>query len=386
MTSRERVLATIHHQQPDQVPIIIGTSNTTSIAMATYRRLKQHLEIQTEERYLYDWPELGTAALDEPVLERLHSDARGVLDRFAETTYIRNRQRAPGTPFLSDWGTETVELAPGKWAPGRRPLGEAETLDELERFAWPDMNDPSRVAHVRAQAQRLADENRFAIIGTPWLLCLFERAMSLQGMDRFLVNLGTNPDFATALLRRVVDLIKIQAGNFLREAGDNLDIIKIGDDLGMQNGLLISPAMYRRYLKPLHAELIAFIKQHTHAKVFFHSDGDIFSLVGDLIEIGVDILNPIQISAGKMADLADLKKRFGAKLVFCGAIDTHRLLPFGTPGQVRAEVRRVIQLLGQGGGYMLAAVHTIMNDVPPENILAMADAAAEFGRYPKVIG
>ena len=381
LTSRERVLATIHHEQPDRVPIIIGTSNTTSIKMPAYRRLKKILGVQAEEHYLYDWDELGTAAFDEPVLERLHSDARGVLDRFAETTYARNRHRVPGAPYVGDWGNVMIELEPGEWMPGARPLGDAETLADLERFAWPNMNDPSRVAHVRAQAQALADENRYAIIGTPWLVFPFERAMSLQGMDKFLVNLGANPDFAVALFRKLLDLFKIHLDNFLRECGDNLDIIKIGDDLGTQDRLLISPAMYRRLLKPVHAELIAFIQQRTRAKIFFHSDGDIFDVLDDLVEIGVDILNPIQTSAGKMANLAELKKRFGANLVFCGAIDTHRVLPFGTPAQVREEVRRVIQVLGQSGGYMLAAVHTIMNDVPPENILAMVDAVDEYGVY-----
>jgi uroporphyrinogen decarboxylase len=116
--------------------------------------------------------------------------------------------------------------------------------------------------------------------------------------------------------------------------------------------------------------------------VFFHTDGDVFDLVDDFIEIGVDILNPIQTSAGKMANLAELKKRYGKNIVFCGAIDTHRILPHGTPQEVRQEVKRVIELLAPGGGYMVASVHTIMNDVPPENILAMVDAVEEFGHYP----
>jgi len=140
--------------------------------------------------------------------------------------------------------------------------------------------------------------------------------------------------------------------------------------------------MYRRLLKPVHADFIAFIKKHTRAKVFLHSDGDIFGVLDDLVEIGVDILNPIQTSAGKMGNLAELKRRYGHNLVFCGAIDSQHILPYGTPQQVREEVRRVIGLLGSGGGYMLAAVHTMMNEVPAENILAMVDAALEFGTYP----
>lgn len=145
---------------------------------------------------------------------------------------------------------------------------------------------------------------------------------------------------------------------------------------------MISPRMYRRMLKPLHADLIALIKQKTKAKIFFHTDGDVFNLIEDFIEIGVDIINPIQTSAGKMSNLEELKKQYGSRIVFCGAIDTQNILPHGTPEQVRQEVRRVINLLGQDGGYMLATVHTVMNEVPAENVLAMVDAVEEFGHYP----
>jgi len=130
------------------------------------------------------------------------------------------------------------------------------------------------------------------------------------------------------------------------------------------------------------ADLIAFTKERTDAKVFFHTDGDVFDLIEDLIEIGVDILNPIQTSAGRMSDLDRLKSRYGNRIVFCGAIDTHHILPKGSPEEVQQEVRRVIQALGPGGGYMLASVHTIMNDVPAENVLAMCDAVEKFGVYP----
>jgi len=169
---------------------------------------------------------------------------------------------------------------------------------------------------------------------------------------------------------------------FLAELGDNVDIIKIGDDLGTQESLLMSPKMYREILKPIHADYIDFIKQRTKAKILFHTDGDVVPLIPDFIEMGIDILNPIQTSAGKMSDLASLKKEFGKNMIFCGGIDTHRVLPGGTQDEVRQEVKRVIEVLGEGGGYMVASVHTIMNDVPPENVLAMVDAVEEFGRYP----
>jgi uroporphyrinogen decarboxylase len=204
----------------------------------------------------------------------------------------------------------------------------------------------------------------------------------MQGLETFLMNLAVEPEFAEALLTRIAESCKTLMGHFLEALGEHVDIIKIGDDLGTEQSLLMSPAMYRRILKPIHADYIAFIKARTGAKVFFHTDGDVFDLLDDFVEIGVDILNPVQSGSGKLGNLAEVKRRYGARLSFCGAIDTQHVLPNGTPEAVRAEVRRAIGTLGPGGGYLLAAVHTIMNEVPPENVLAMVDAAVEFGKYP----
>lgn len=378
MTSRERVLAAIHHQQPDRVPIILGTSNTTGIKGKAYENLKKYLGIEAETRYIYDWPELGTALPDEQIMQRLHSDARGVLDLYPSWVYERNRQRPPHDPFLDDWGTGQKEVQPGLWYPGIHPMAGATTIEEIESYPWPDMDDPSRVAHAREQARLLAEANQYAIIGTPWLLFPFERAHAMQGLDVFLYNMAAHPVFAKALLEKIAELCKTLMGHFLDEVGENIDMIKIGDDLGTQESLMISPRMYRQLLKPIHADFISFIKSKTKAKVFFHTDGDVFNLIDDFVEIGVDILNPIQTSAGKMSNLAGLKERWGDKLTFCGAVDTHHYLPFGTPEEVRQEVRRVLEIMAPGGGYMLSSVHTIMDEVPPENIMAMVDAVLEF--------
>jgi uroporphyrinogen decarboxylase len=283
---------------------------------------------------------------------------------------------------LDDWGSGQSEVEPGVWFPGVHPMGDAKTITEIESYPWPDMNDPTRVAHVKKEVNKLASQNQYAIIGTPWLLFPLERAFAMQGMDTFLLNLAMEPEFAEALLKKIAELCKTLMGHFLDAAGDQLDIIKIGDDIGTQESLLMSPKMYRRILKPIHADYISFIKERTKAKVFFHTDGDVFDLIPDFIEIGVDILNPIQTSAGKMANLPELKSRFGDKLTFCGAVDTHHILPHGTIQDVRNEVKRVIDIMAPGGGYMVASVHTIMDEVPPENILAMVDAVEEFGKYP----
>ncbi len=383
MTSRERVLAVLDHQIPDRVPIIIGVSNATGIKMKTYQGIKALEGIQAPDEYIYQWPELGTARIDERTMQRLRSDVRGVRDIHPAQTLQRNQEREPHSPFIDSWGSGQKEVSPCEWFPGIHPLKEATTIRDLEEYqGWPDMGDPTRIAHVKQTAADLAAENKYAIMATPWLLFPLERAFAMQGMDTFLLNLAINPVFAQALLEKTAQLCKELMGPFLEELGENVDIIKIGDDLGTQESLLMSPDMYREILKPIHADYIRFIKERTQAKLLFHTDGDVVPLIPDFIEMGVDILNPIQTSAGKMSDLKSLKESFGKNIVFCGGIDTHRILPSGTPGQVRDEVKRVMQLLGEGGGYMVASVHTIMNDVPPENVLAMVDAVEEFGYYP----
>ena len=383
MTSRERVQAVLHHEVPDQVPVIIGVSNATGIKMIPYQAVKKLAGITAPDEYIYDWPELGTALPDEATMQRLHSDVRGVHDRFPQAVLNRNKNRPPHSNFVDDWGSGQSEIEEGVWYPGVHPLAEATTIEEVEAYTnWPDMDDPFRVAHVKAQARQLAADNQYAIMATPWLLFPFERAHAMQGLDKFLYNMAVEKDFSKYLLEKIYSYCKTLMGHFLDELGENVDIIKIGDDLGTQESLLISPKMYREFLKPIHADFISFIKSRTKAKVFFHTDGDVFNLIDDFIEIGVDILNPIQTSAGRMSNLAELKSRFGGRIVFCGAVDTQKVLPYGSPAEVRDEVKRVIHALGEGGDFMLASVHTIMNEVPAENVLAMVDAVVEYGKYP----
>jgi len=382
MTPRERVLTAINHEQPDRIPLVIGVNNATGIKMKPYKGIKAIAGIQAPDNYIYNWPELGTAEIDEDTMLRLRSDVRGVLDLEPEAVLKQNRERVPHSDCIDSWGSGQLEITPGDWFPGIHPIANARTIKDLDRYqGWPDMNDPSRVAHVRETARQLAKANEYAIMATPWLLFPFERAHAMQGMETFLLNMAMDPDFARAVLERITNYCKQLMGHFLDQLGDNVDIIKIGDDLGIQKGLMISPEMYRDILKPFHADFIDFIKSRTRAKILFHSCGDVAPLIGDFIEIGVDILNPIQTSTGSISDLPSLKKNFGKNIVFCGGIDTHRILPFGSVEDVRQEVHRVMQILGPGGGCMISAVHTVMNDVPPENILAMVDAVEEFGHY-----
>ena len=175
MTSRERVLTAINHEQPDRVLLVIGVSNATGIKIKPYQAIKNIIGVQAPDNYIYDWPELGTAEIDEATMQRLHSDVRGVLDLEPEETRQRNRERDPHSDCIDSWGSGQTEIVPGDWFPSVHPLPDAQTVEELDSYlGWPDMSDPTRIAHVRETAARPAEANPSSILATPWLPSPFE--------------------------------------------------------------------------------------------------------------------------------------------------------------------------------------------------------------------
>ena len=375
LTSRERVLCALNHEEPDRVPIFFGTSGATTMLAPAYERLKAYLGIQREPKLW--WRALQYVLIDEDVMVRFGSDGRPLIagpvpspveqvlseDEIADSWGIHWQHR-PGVPYY-----EIIEP----------PLRDA-TLDDLARYPWPQVAHPSRFAGLKAKAKAI-QEAGYAVVALSGV-SVFETCYMLRGVENWLTDLAANPDFALALLRQVADLQKAAACRMMEAAGEYIDVVITGDDLGSQKAPLISPKMYRRMIKPIHAELLSAIKSRTKAKIFYHSDGNIYSLLGDLIEVGIELLNPVQVSAGDMGDTARLKREFGDRLSFCGAIDTQQVLPYGTPDDVRREVRRRIKDLGPGGGYIVAAVHCLQPDVPPENVVAMLEEAQQAGRYP----
>jgi uroporphyrinogen decarboxylase len=381
MTSRERVLTALAHEEPDRVPIILGVNMNTALVEGAQERLKRMLGIESPIEYLYMKTQ-QTVRMDEALMRRLGSDAYGIQDLRPYAFRDEAIPDEPGARFYDEWQMLYEKEETGGFRKLKRPLDGEVTIADIEKLQWPDMADPARIEGIRARAQSLAAEGEYSIWGAPLRLYPYEMACHLREMTYVLMDMVSDQDFIRALYAKLTSLFKVLLDQYLGAVGEYLDVICIGDDLGTQAGLLFSPETYRTVLKPFHADLISFIRQRTKAYVYFHSDGDVERLIGDLIEIGVDILNPVQTDVGGMADLAALKRKYGDHLSFCGAIDTHRILPFGTPEEVRAEVRRVISLLGPRGGYLLSSVHAIQDDVPPENILAMCDAAREFGQYP----
>ena len=375
MTSRERVLCALNHEEPDRVPIFFGTSGVTTMNTAAYDRLKAHLGLRTETRTF--WRALQYCLVDEEVMVRFHSDGRPLIPGPAPSTL--SRDIAPER-FVDGWGI-TWQLQPGShyYDIAESPLRDA-TAEEVRRYPWPELADRSRFAGLREKARAIREAG-YAVVALSGI-SPFEFSYMLRGMDRWFLDLGGDHDFVHALMRRLTDLMRSAVERLLEEAGDYIDVLITGDDLGSQNGPLISTAMYRELIKLHHCELMQAIRERTKARIFYHSDGDVYPLLNDLIEIGTDVLNPVHVAARDMGDTARLKREFGRRLSFCGAVDTQQVLPHGTTDDVRREVRRRIWDLAPGGGYVLASVHCIQPDVPPENVCALFDEAFTAGRYP----
>jgi len=376
MTSRERVLCALNHEEPDRVPIFFGASGATTMVISAYDQLKRALGVTGQTRIMSRFNQY--AMIDEEVWKRLPSDGRPLLPGPAPS--VLAREISP-EEFVDGWGViwRKNPDAPYYEANQAPPLQNA-TIDDLAKYPWPKIGDPSRFLGLAEQA-RAIQQKGFAVVAVSGAT-LFEQIQFLRGLDTWLMDLAEDPEFAHAMLRRMTDMMKGSLTGLLDAAGKYIDVVIMADDMGWQNGPFISPAMYRTMYKAYHAELIATIRSKSKAKVFFHSDGNVLPLLNDLIDVGVDLLNPVQVSAKDMGDTARLKREFGDRLSFCGAIDTQRALPYGTTDDVRREVRRRIKDLAPGGGYICAAVHSILADVPVENLYAMFDEVMKSGTYP----
>ena len=259
------------------------------------------------------------------------------------------------------------------------PLAEA-TIADLAAYPFPKGDDPSRFEGLRQRALRLRNETPYAVVsrisGVIYEICWY-----LRGMERWFMDLATDPDFCEALLDRLLRFWLDWFRLFLDEVGDLVDVITIGDDLAGQNGPLFRPAVYRTIVKPRQKRLVEYIHSRTRAKIWYHTCGSCIAYIPDLLDNGIDILNPVQVSAKDM-DPATLKARFGDRLVFWGgAIDAQHVLPMASPAMVRGHVRQHLDVWKPSGGYVFSNVHNIQAGVPPENVVALFDAAYEHGFY-----
>jgi uroporphyrinogen decarboxylase len=410
MTSRERVLAALRHRPTDRAPIDFGGMRSTGIMALAYRKLTAHLGL-CEETLVYD------------VVQQLAQPSDAVLDAFSVDVVDLGRAFLTSPGDWHDWTLPdgSPAKAPAYFQPesdgaggwqvraadgavfGRMPAG----AQHLSQCHWPlgdlaapeqigdlaaqaakvtwmalpspprhlDLMTPEGFAAVRGGAERLAadtDRAVMAAFGGNFL----EGGQFLCGMQRFLEMMAGEPRLTEALLDRLLEVYLQVLPRFLDAVGPYVQLIQVGDDLGMQTGLQISPAMYRRFIKPRARELYGYIHDHFDGFLFLHSCGSVRDLLPDLIEVGVQVINPVQTAAARM-DPAELKREFGRDLVFWGGgCETQSVLRHGTPAEVAAQVRERLRVFGEGGGYVFNQVHNVLSDVPPENVVAMFGAAS----------
>ncbi len=401
MNPRERVLAALNHRQPDQVPIDFSGHRSSGIAAIAYAKLRKYLGLEPRPIRVYD-PVQQLAIVDQDVLERFGVDTielgRGFSlsdDDWADwvlpdgtpcqmPVWVNPQRdgarwviRSPNT------GRIVAEMPDGAlyFEQTYYPFAEQNDLDHIpEAFVesmWTSVRSPPGGAvgadELRAGAARLRASTERAIIGL-FGGNLLEVGQFLYRNDNFFMLLAGDPDRAHAFLDRLVELHLANLERFLAAVGPSIDIILFGDDLGMQNGPQISPAMYREFFKPRHQRMWMRAKELANVKVMLHCCGGVYELLPDLIEAGLDAINPVQISCRGM-DAAQLKAEFGQQLTFWGGgCDTRTSLPNGTPREVAEHVQRQVEILAPGGGFIFQQVHNIMTNVPPENVVAMLDA------------
>jgi len=372
LSHRDRVLAVLDHEVPDRLPIDLGGCPASGINLYAYKRLKDHLgvpgpvRVQTE-RSLLAWP-------DDAILERFDADLRLVVAHAAEDSGSRGLfdEAAYDTEaeYADMWGVVRRRPPRGHYYVTHAPFDKEElTLADLDVHPWPSPQKTDAVG-LRREAERLRRETDCAlVVHVPGRI--FSLGQFMCGFENWLVQLKVNPEFCEALLDRALNIQLAMADETLKAVGNAADILYLADDYGIQTGPLISPVLFRTIFKPRMARLIQFLRERSRAKIAFHSCGSVYALIPDFIDLGVQVLNPVQVSAADM-DTERLRREFGKHLVFWGAIDTQRVLPKGTRDEVRAEVAQRVRDLSPA--YIPTSVHNIQAEVPPENIVAMFDA------------
>lgn len=383
MNSRERVLAALDHREPDRVPIDLGGTVVTSITVRPYVALRERLGLPAETLRILD------------VIQQLPYLSDDVLDRLGvDTRMVQLPPRVtPGTEIFDDgdyrafidrWGAKLrMPKEGGFYFDYVEPAIGRLATEALDAYAWPEPDPSGTYDELAEIARRLYQGTDHVLMGAGGLVGegIFEQGCRLAGMEEFMMALASDEPLAERVLERITEMYEASIVQYLEAVGPYLHVYQYGDDVSTQDGWMISPDTYARLIKPRQRRLVEAVKKHSNAKFMFHCCGAASGLYPHLVDIGVDVVNPVQVSARGM-DTARLKREFGRDLVFWGGgVDTQRVLPFGTPDQVRDEVRRRIDDLAPGGGFVFAAVHNVQAMVPPENIVAAYETAAEYGRY-----
>jgi uroporphyrinogen decarboxylase len=383
MNSHERLLTTLDHREPDRVPYDLGSVQVTGIHVVAYRGWRAALGLPPVEPHLCDVIQ-QLAAPDDDLIARLGVDVRGLFPLNSHNWQVKEEDAGEYWLYHDEWGITHRRPRPDGlyYSIYQEPLKKSDLSPaDIERHPWPDFGAPWRIDGLRDQALRFRQQG-YAVVLKDSFAGIFEMAQRIVGMQELLIMMATDEALAGVLFDKLLELKLAFWEMALPRLGDVVDVVTYADDYGTQQSQLISPAMFRRQLKPHIRVLFARIKQLApHTKQFFHSCGNVRPLIPDYIEIGTDILNPVHIRAKGMDPVA-LKHDFGQDVVFWGGgIDTQDVLPHGTPQDVKDDVRRNIDALAPGGGYVFNTVHNIQADVPPENMIAMWEALQTYGVY-----
>jgi uroporphyrinogen decarboxylase len=373
MNHRERVVAALNHRETDRVPIDMGSTIVTTVTNTAYQKLLEHLGMPPDESPNISHRQMDTVYPREDLLQRYDIDGRGVA---LKGPWEFETRELPGNRFVDEYDL-TWEKASYYYDVVKRPFANAESAADLKDLQWPDPYDPGRVVGVRQEARRLFEQTDYAVVADIMCLGPFEGACFMRGYESFCMDLYWNLDLAHAILEKVTQIDIELWDLFLDHVDGYVQVVAQGDDLGTQRGPWIKPEMYRDIIKPYHKRLYDFIHSRTDAKVFMHSCGSVYDIIPDLIEVGVDVLNPIQRSAANM-DIAVLKQEFGSELSFWGGgIDVQQVLPFATLPEIEKEVRYSIDTLGKDGGYVFCPAHNVQPDVSPDRIDTLYRAALQ---------
>lgn len=377
MNRKEIFAATLAHQQPECVLVDYG-KHIGSFHINAYEDLKAKLGIHTETKILDRMAQ--NVRLDEEVCQRLGIDFRWIVPNWVG---VRDVEIDGERGYIDMWQTPHKWTDVGQYyAIHSSPLSmETLTQADIDNFPWPQPN-PAMFEGLREQAKHWFENTDYVVGADGIKVGILQTASQLRGYDKLFLDLSINPGIAHQFLDRLSETINSIYRQYMQAVGQYVQVVVITDDQGTQNSLMVSPKMFREFIKPRLKSLIETIKSSADVKVFMHCDGAITKIIPDLIEIGVDILNPIQTVVKGMEDTRALKEQFGTQISFHGGIDVQRVLPNYTPEEIRQEVNLRLNDLGKNGGYIIAPCHNINVDIPLENTLAMFDAAREFGTYP----
>jgi len=378
LSPKERVRLVLDHEEADRVPLDFGGTNYTSINAGAMRRLYREVGILSAESLFSEISQVCIPG--EEIQQVLHTDFRVVT--LENNGGLRPRSLGGGL-YRDEWGVMWRQTPQGdglyNYEIIHHPLAEATDSHQIEEHEWPAFNDPSIYAQLPDQLKELR-KTEYALVGSYSMNSLFGIFWYLRGMEGFFTDLLMNKDFAHVLMGKVIDVQEQKMIRFLEQTGHSLDVFCLCGDLGTQQSLLVSPELYREMVKPYLKRFIRKARSYTEARILYHTCGNVYPLIDDLIDCGVEILNPIQVSAVGM-DPVHLKEEFGKQLVFWGGIDTQHVLPKASECGVVEEVKLRIAQMAEGGGYVLAPVHNIQNDVPVRNILSMYSAGLKYGQY-----